>query len=68
MDGRTYVIIRPAGGVFQTGSPKICDFWGAETGGRKLFFGQVCRKTNFRSAFSPPFRMIVYRPFCFLQR
>ncbi|MBR5724683.1 MAG: hypothetical protein IKX62_04840 [Bacteroidales bacterium] len=50
MDGRTYVINRPADGVFQTGSPKICDFWGAETGGRKLFFGQVCRKTNFRSA------------------
>ncbi|MBR5724212.1 MAG: PorT family protein [Bacteroidales bacterium] len=38
----------PADGVFQTGSPKNCDFWGAETGGPELFFGS--RKTNSGSA------------------
>ena len=38
----------PADGVFQTGSPKICDFWGAETGAPELFFGS--RKTNSGSA------------------
>ena len=37
MKGRTAFNIRPADGVFQTGS-------------RKLFFRQVCRKTNFCSA------------------
>jgi ribosomal protein S12 methylthiotransferase len=44
----------PGAEVFQTGSPEISDFWGAETGGPELFSGQVCRKTNSGSAFSAP--------------